>query len=78
MFWIGFLVGILVIPALAFFTLAILFSIDLIPYTIEVIKKYFKEKRTKKGLDSKANKQKVEITKAEKPSEPKTKELNAQ
>ncbi|MBR4002829.1 MAG: hypothetical protein IKI95_02005 [Clostridia bacterium] len=50
MFWIGFLVGILVIPAIAFLVFAVLFSIDLIPYTIKVIKKYFYEKKVKKGL----------------------------
>ena len=50
MFWIGFLVGILVIPAVAFLILAVLFSIDLIPYTIKLIKKYFNDKKVKKGL----------------------------
>lgn len=50
MFWIGFLVGILVIPAVAFLVLAVLFSIHLIPYIIKVIKKYFYDKKVKKGL----------------------------
>ena len=77
MFWIGFLVGILILPALAFFTLAVLFSIDLIPYTIDAIKKYFKEKRIKKGLETKTTKQKVETIKAEKPAVSKDKEQNA-
>jgi hypothetical protein len=51
MFWIGFLVGILVIPALAFLTLAVFFCIDAIPYVIKVIKKFFAERKVKKGID---------------------------
>ncbi|NCD06412.1 MAG: hypothetical protein EOL97_09850 [Spirochaetia bacterium] len=49
MFWIGFLIGILVLPALAGLTALVLFLIDAIPYFIRGIKMYFKNKKERRS-----------------------------
>lgn len=48
MFGLGFLFGFLVIPAIIGLTWIVLFLIDWIPYTIETLDEFFKEKKAKR------------------------------